>query len=238
MFRTESLELLASRQQRPRVPRVVQPHPCSLNEQQSEKGPALPDDSPDDNPDPDDYVMQIPTALPPLSPDWSHLLGGRPHASASALDVSRALLAVGCRLSISPSTDALSEVGRCHSVGAVRSLLVRCSGERGLALAYQLAGREKPPQVGEGTNVITNGNAAPGPPDLLSPEVLRSMPKRVARFSCTSPLRHGGGPARRKASRMTEHGAGEERASSGRAAAIGLPGQPSGAGCTWSQQNG
>ena len=29
---------------------------------------------------------------------------------------------------------------------------------------------------------VTGGDAAPGPPDLLSPDVLRSMPPRVARF--------------------------------------------------------
>ena len=34
---------------------------------------------------------------------------------------------------------------------------------------------------------ITNGDATPGPPDLLSPEVLRSMPLPVARFFLHQP---------------------------------------------------
>ena len=187
MFRTESLELLVSRRQRPRVPRVVQPHPCSLNEQQSEKGPALPDDSPDDNPDPDDCVVQILTALPPPSPNWSHLLYGRPHAAASALSARMALLAVGCRLSISPTTDALREAASTHSTGAVRRMLVRSYGERGLRCAYELAGREQPAKTMVSDGDVTGGDAAPGPPDLLSPDALRSMPPRVARFFLHEP---------------------------------------------------
>jgi hypothetical protein len=47
------------------------------------------------------------SALPPPSPDWSHLLGGRPHEAASALDGTMALLALGCRLGIHPTPDML-----------------------------------------------------------------------------------------------------------------------------------
>jgi hypothetical protein len=134
-----------------------------LPEQQPGKGPALPGDDPDDNPDPDDCgprlsvrvaeqnVEKIYTlpALPPPSPDWSHLLCGRPHEAASATSARMALLAVGCRLGIHPSPDALCKATRCHSAGAVRSVLVRVFGERGLRCAYQLAGREQPPKVSD-----------------------------------------------------------------------------------------
>src|SRR6516162_6357029 len=154
---TELREALASRH-RPRLREQLPELPLpdhkrrSLNEQQPERNQSLPDDHPNDNPD--DCAL---AALPPPSPDWSHLLCGRPQEAASAVSAHMALLAVGCRLSISPTTDMLREAARCHSAGAVRTLLVRCYGERGLAAAYQLVGREQPPQVGEGTNVITNG---------------------------------------------------------------------------------
>jgi hypothetical protein len=131
-----------------------------------------------------------PLALPPPSPDWSHLLCSRPHEPTSALFARTALLAVGCRLSISPTRAALCEPARCHSAGAVCQLLVRVFGERGLAIAYQLAGRGQPPKMVDKTNVISNGGA---PPDLLAPEVLRSLPLQVARLSCTSrATRHRG----------------------------------------------
>src|SRR5262249_37916303 len=116
-------------------------------------------------------------------PDWSHLLGGRPHSSVSALSAHLVLLAVGCRLSITPTPDALREAARCHSVDAVRRLLTQVYGERGLAIAYQLAGWENPYKiVGKSDKIagrvdrVTGGDATASPPHLLSPEVLRSLP--------------------------------------------------------------
>jgi hypothetical protein len=126
--------------------------------------------------------------LPPASPNWSHLLCGRPHEAASATSARTALLAVGCRLSISPTTDVLREAAGCHSGGAVRRLLAQVYGERGLALAYQLAGREQSHKPASRMDRVKGGDAVPGPPDLLSPEALRSMPPRVARFFLHEPL--------------------------------------------------
>jgi hypothetical protein len=96
-----------------------------------------------------------------------------------------ALASVGCRFGIHPSPSALCEAAKCRSVGAVHQLLVSVYGEQGLALAYQLASREPPPKtVSDG---VTNGDATLGPPDLLSPELLRSLPLKVARFFLHEP---------------------------------------------------
>jgi hypothetical protein len=92
-----------------------------------------------------------------------------------------ALLAIGCRLGIHPSLNALCEAARCHSAGAVRRLLVQAYGERGLVTAFQLAGMEQPPRL-VSSQQVKGVEPAPGPPDLLSPEVLRSLPLQVARF--------------------------------------------------------
>jgi hypothetical protein len=97
------------------------------------------------------------------------------------------MVALGCRLSITPSPDALCEAARCHSVAAVQQLLLRIYGEQGLVTAFELGGREKPDNVVgivEGVNGVT---ATPDPPDLLSPEVLRSLPLQVARFFLHQP---------------------------------------------------
>jgi hypothetical protein len=174
---TELREALASRQRlRPRKQAHQLPE-RSLSDNDAALG-----DDPDDDPDPDDCVLP---ALPPPSPDWSSLLCGRPHESASALSAHMALSAVSCKLGIHPSPTTLCEAARCHSVGDVRRLLVQAYGERGLALAYQLAGREQPPKTA--SSRVTGGDAMTSPPDLLSPEVLRSLPLQVARFFLHEP---------------------------------------------------
>src|SRR5262245_38072808 len=48
-------------------------------------------DDPNNDPDPDDCAL---SALPPPSPDWSHLLCGRPHKAASAISARMALASV------------------------------------------------------------------------------------------------------------------------------------------------
>jgi hypothetical protein len=118
-------------------------------------------------------------------PNWSHLLCGRSHEPTSALLARMALQSVGCRLSIHPSPNALCEAARCHSAGAVRSLLVRVYGERGLAIAYHLADREKPSEIV--SSQVKRGEPVHGSPDLLVPEVLRSLPRQVARFFLHEP---------------------------------------------------
>jgi hypothetical protein len=148
----------------------------------SEQPKELPPEGPDDSSDPHDCTLLL---LPPPSPEWSHLLCGRPHEAASALSARMALLAIGCRLGIHPSLNAFHEASRCRSAGAVRSLLVHVYGERGLAIAYQLAGREQPPRTT--SDGVTNGDSKANPPELLSPEVLRSLPLPVARFFLYEP---------------------------------------------------
>jgi len=100
-----------------------------------------------------------------------------------------ALLAVGCRLSISLTPNALREAIRCHShsVRGLQDLLVQVYGVRGLVLAYQLGGGEPPHKMVSRMDGVTRGDAVPGPPDLLSPEALRSMPPKVARFFLHEP---------------------------------------------------
>jgi hypothetical protein len=88
-------------------------------------------------------------------------------------------------LSVHPTASALCEAARCHSVGALRRLLVSAYGERGLSLAYQLAGREQPRKML--SSQVKSGEPAPGQPDLLSPEVLRSLPLQVGRFFLHEP---------------------------------------------------
>ena len=179
MFRAESLELLARRRHQPRKQVRELPLPCSLNEQQ-------PDDDPNDNPDPDDCALP---ALPP-PPDWSHILGGRQQEAASGPLAHMALLAVGCRLSISPTTDALCEAARCHSVGAVRSLLAHVYGERGLANAYELAGREQPDKPANRVDGVTAGEAMPVNCDALEPGLAHAImqaPSRVQRWMLAPP---------------------------------------------------
>src|SRR5262249_54080823 len=78
-------------------------------------------------------VLSMTAALPPIPPAWSHILYGRPHEPASALSARMALLAVGRRLSISPTRDMLCEAARCFSAGAVRRLLAQAYGKRGLS---------------------------------------------------------------------------------------------------------
>jgi hypothetical protein len=164
----------------------------SLNEQPPENNS---DDDPNDDTDPDDCVVQIPTslpALPPPSPDWSHLLCGRPHEPASVLFACTALLAVGCRLGINPSSNALCEASRCHSVGAVRQLLELIYGEHGLTIAYQLAGREQPPKTVSRVDRVTYGDATAAPLncDAIEPglaEAIMQAPSRVQRWMLAPP---------------------------------------------------
>ena len=132
--------------------------------------------------DSEQTVGEIYALLPPPSPNWSHILGSRPNEPVSALSAHRALLAVACRLSLRPSPNAIREAARCHSVAALRQLLVRVYGERGLAIAYQLAGKEQPPRTASRV-----GDSKANPPELLSPEVLRSLPLPVARFFLHEP---------------------------------------------------
>jgi hypothetical protein len=182
MFRAESLELLASRRTR-------------KTEAAAAIAPPLGGDDPNDNPDLDDRsdserkdpALSVTLALPPPSPDWSHFLGGRPHAAASALSARLALLAVGCRLGIHPSPDTLCEAARCHNVAAVRRLLEQAYGERGLSCAYELAGRVQPHKPADRANAVSAAHRPAGPPDLLEPAVLRSMPLPVARFFLHTP---------------------------------------------------
>jgi hypothetical protein len=137
--------------------------------------------------DSEQTVGEIYALLPPPSPNWSHILGSRPNEPVSALSAHRALLAVACRLSLRPSPNAIREASRCRSAGAVRSLLVRVYGERGLAIAYQLAGREQPDKIVSRVNGVTRGDTATGVPDLLETAVLRSMSPRVAAFMLYTP---------------------------------------------------
>ena len=200
MFKAESLELLARRRPARLRGSDDDSHNALLRADPDAGRPDTTED-PDDSIDPDDSaprfservadqnvekVYTLP-ALPPLSPDWFHLLGGRPHSPASASFARMALEAVGCRLAIHPSPNALCEAAGCHSVGAVSSLLVRHLGEQGLATAYQLAGSEKPPIASSRLDGVASPDATAGPPDLLSPEVLRSLPPRVARFFLHEP---------------------------------------------------
>jgi len=83
MFRAESLELLAGQRLRPRK----QPQLLDSNRTEREVQPLAGSEDPDDNPDPDDRAL---LALPPPSPDWSHLLGSRPHSPASLLSATSA----------------------------------------------------------------------------------------------------------------------------------------------------
>ena len=80
-----------------------------------------------------------------------------------------ALLAVGCGLGIHLSPNALCEVAKCHSVGAVRRLLVWAYGERGLATAFELAGREQPPETVSRVDAVTSGDAMPVNCDAIKP---------------------------------------------------------------------
>jgi hypothetical protein len=84
-------------------------------------------------------------ALPPIPPAWSQLLCGRAHEAASAQYGRMALLAVGCRLGVTPSQSALEQVAGCRSVGAVRRLLILAYGSRVLSTAFELAGILQPP---------------------------------------------------------------------------------------------
>jgi hypothetical protein len=160
-------------------------------------------DDPDDDPDPDDSgpypckdrkffpVLSDTLALPPPSPDWSHLLSGRPHSPATVLSAFRALLAVGCRLSIRPREDTLLEAVKCRSAGDVRQLLASVYGDRGLAIAYQLAGREQPHRTaGPRDPVVTNNEAAPLNCDPLEPgfvQAVREAPTRLQRWFLAPP---------------------------------------------------
>jgi hypothetical protein len=109
---------------------------------------ARPEESRDisDGEDSDDDPVILPPclALPPIPPAWSQLLCGRAHEAASAQYGRMALLAVGCRLGVTPSQSALSEAARCRSVGAVRRLLILAYGSRGLSVAFELAGILQP----------------------------------------------------------------------------------------------
>jgi hypothetical protein len=205
MFRAESLEALA-RSRRPRVrDRSVDSHNGATEHSLQQHNDTVPADDPDDRVDPDDCgprlsvtlkeqqtveKIYILPALPPPSPDWSHLLCGRPHESASTLSARMALLAVGCRLSIHPSLDALCEAARCHTAGMVRRLLVQIYGERGLAIAYQLAGREQPLKTAAKTNVLPKGDAAPLSCDAIEPglaSAIMQAPTRVQRWMLAPP---------------------------------------------------
>jgi len=199
---TELREALASRH-RPRLRcQVREPNDeCSDTEQ------PLGSEDAGDYPDPDDSgprlvvrvteqnVEKIYTlpALPPPSPNWSHLLCGRPHEAASAPLARMALLAVGCRLSISPTPDMLLAAAKCHSAGAVRSLLVRVFGERGLSSAYQLAGREQPHKRASRVDGVTGSDATPAAPvncDPLEPglvEAISRMPTKLQRWMLAPP---------------------------------------------------
>ena len=88
---TELREALVRRRPKPRI--TVDTEPVEVPTMELKD--ASPGDDPNDNPDPDDCVL---AALPSPSPDWSHILGGRPHEAASGPLARMALLAVGCRL--------------------------------------------------------------------------------------------------------------------------------------------
>ena len=188
---SELREALASRQRFRSRRRAHQ-----LPERSLSNNGAVPGEDSDDRVDPDDCVPQLSTeparekictfpALPPPSPDWSHILGGRPHEPATAISARTALLAVGCRLSISPSPNALCEAARSHSVGAVRRLLVLAYGERGLSCAYQLAGREQPHKTADRANAVSaNGARSAAPVDCSAiesglVEAISQMPTKL-----------------------------------------------------------
>jgi len=86
-----------------------------------------------------------------------------------------ALLAVGGRLGIHPSPNALCEAARCHSAVAVRRLLVRAYGERGLSCAYQLAGREQPRKPASRVDAVTSGDAMPVNCDAIEPGLAEAI---------------------------------------------------------------
>jgi hypothetical protein len=78
-------------------------------------------------------------------------------------------------------------------MGAVRRLLVLAYGERGLALAYQLAGREQPHKPADRANAVSaNGarSAAPVDCSAIEPglvEAISQMPTKLQRWMLASP---------------------------------------------------
>jgi hypothetical protein len=204
IFTAESLALLA-RRQRPRKTDAIASIDSQAKERLPSKQPPPPIVSdPDDIIDPDDrspkesvgeiYAFH---ALPPPSPNWSHILGSRPTEPASTLDARMVLASVGCRLSLHPSRDALCAAARCHDVAAVRSLLARVYGQRGLATAYQLAGREQPYSILKESCCTTSSptaliqtSAAPLSCDAIEPglaEALSQMPLKLQRWMLAPP---------------------------------------------------
>src|SRR5215471_2308670 len=89
------------------------------------------------------------------------------------------------QLGIHPSLNALCEAARCHSVGCSASAVSVSLRRAGISNRLQLAGREQPRKMA--SSQVKGGEAPPGPPDLLSPEVLRSLPLQVARFFLHEP---------------------------------------------------
>jgi hypothetical protein len=77
------------------------------------------------------------------------------------------------------------------SVGAVRRLLVRAYGERGLATAFELAGREQPQKTaGVVDPVVTYTEATPLNCDAIEPglaQAIMQAPSRVQRWMLAPP---------------------------------------------------
>jgi hypothetical protein len=73
-------------------------------------------------------------------------------------------------------------------VGAVRRLLVLAYGKRGLATAFELAGREQPPKPANRVDGVTGGDAMPAAPvdcSAIEPglaEAIMQAPTRVQRW--------------------------------------------------------
>jgi hypothetical protein len=133
---------------------------------------------------------------------WEPLLFGKPGDAVNPQDVHLALALVEARLgeyrdsgrSIKRDPGATVSVGGDlpTTVGALHDRIEQLYGSRGWrvlqALFHEAAGlHPKRHKTVEATNVIPKSDAVPGSPDLLSPEVLRSLPLQVARFFLHEP---------------------------------------------------
>jgi hypothetical protein len=139
--------------------------------------------------DPDTMTMLAVLALPPIPPEWGHILCGRSHEAASVLQGRMAMLAVGCRLGINPSQGALEQAARCRSVGAVRSLLTITYGSRGLSTAFELAGILQPPKLAESVPHSKASQSAETAEQLVSRQGFTSQARILRWFDRPEPVR-------------------------------------------------
>jgi hypothetical protein len=151
-------------------------------------------------------VEKIYTLPPPPSEMpanwWEALLFGKPGDAVSPQNARLALMLVEARLgehqdsgeSIKRDPGANVEAVSSFptTVGELHDRIYELYDSRGWRVFQQLyheaAGLQpKRHKMIAATNVIPNSDAATGPPDLLSSEVLRSLPLQVARFFLHEP---------------------------------------------------